>query len=64
MSIGQWIGTKGSRQWVEGFGIGVLPGIDPDDIDEMVVSTLPSTSLFSARFRECAGRALLLPRRR
>jgi ATP-dependent Lhr-like helicase len=38
--------------------------IDPDDIDELVVSTLPSTSLFSARFRECAGRALLLPRRR
>ncbi|NNE11284.1 MAG: DEAD/DEAH box helicase, partial [Ilumatobacter sp.] len=38
--------------------------IDPDDIDELVVSTLPQTSLFSARFRECAGRALLLPRRR
>jgi ATP-dependent Lhr-like helicase len=38
--------------------------IDPDDIDELIVSTLPSTSLFSARFRECAGRALLLPRRR
>jgi ATP-dependent Lhr-like helicase len=38
--------------------------IDPDDIDELVVSSLPQTSLFSARFRECAGRALLLPRRR
>ncbi|MCU1504226.1 MAG: putative ATP-dependent helicase, partial [Ilumatobacteraceae bacterium] len=38
--------------------------IDPDDIDELVVSTLPQTSLFSARFRECAARALLLPRRR
>lgn len=38
--------------------------IDPDDIDDLVVSTLPQTSLFSARFRECAGRALLLPRRR
>ena len=38
--------------------------IDPDDIDELVVATLPQTSLFSARFRECAGRALLLPRRR
>ncbi|CAB4797871.1 unannotated protein [freshwater metagenome] len=38
--------------------------IDPDDIDELVVSTLPTTSLFAARFRECAGRALLLPRRR
>jgi ATP-dependent Lhr-like helicase len=38
--------------------------IDPDDIDELVVSSLPQTALFSARFRECAGRALLLPRRR
>jgi len=38
--------------------------IDPDDIDELVLATLPQTSLFSARFRECAGRALLLPRRR
>jgi ATP-dependent Lhr-like helicase len=38
--------------------------IDPEDIDELVVSTLPQTSLFSARFRECAARALLLPRRR
>ena len=38
--------------------------IDPEDIEEMVVATLPQTALFSSRFRECAGRALLLPRRR
>jgi ATP-dependent Lhr-like helicase len=38
--------------------------VDPDEIEELVVSTLPSTSLFSSRFRECAARALLLPRRR
>ncbi len=38
--------------------------IDPEDIEELVVSTLPQTALFSSRFRECAGRALLLPRRR
>ncbi len=38
--------------------------IDPDDIDELVMDALPQTSLFSARFRECAARALLLPRRR
>jgi ATP-dependent Lhr-like helicase len=38
--------------------------IDPDDVDELVLSSLPQTSLFSARFRECAARALLLPRRR
>jgi ATP-dependent helicase Lhr and Lhr-like helicase len=38
--------------------------IDPDEIDELVVSGLPQTALFSARFRECAARSLLLPRRR
>ena len=38
--------------------------IEPEDIEELVVSTLPQTALFSSRFRECAGRALLLPRRR
>src|SRR3954451_3780151 len=38
--------------------------IDPDDLDELVVTSVPQTSLFSARFRECAARALLLPRRR
>ena len=38
--------------------------IDPSDIDELVVSHLPSTALFASRFRECSARALLLPRRR
>ncbi|MET0909226.1 MAG: DEAD/DEAH box helicase, partial [Ilumatobacteraceae bacterium] len=38
--------------------------IEPDDIEDIVVSALPQTALFSSRFRECAGRALLLPRRR
>jgi ATP-dependent Lhr-like helicase len=38
--------------------------IDPDEIHELVLASLPQTSLFAARFRECAGRALLLPRRR
>jgi len=38
--------------------------IDPDDIDEIVMTQLPQTALFASRFRECAARALLLPRRR
>src|SRR5436189_986417 len=38
--------------------------IDPEDIEEAVVSQLPGTALFASRFRECAARALLLPRRR
>ncbi len=35
----------------------------PDAIEVMVTRALEGTSLFASRFRECAGRALLLPRR-
>jgi ATP-dependent Lhr-like helicase len=38
--------------------------IDPDEIDEILLTHLPSTAMFAARFREAAARALLLPRRR
>ena len=37
--------------------------IDPDDVAALVQAQLGSSILFSARFREAAGRALLLPRR-
>ncbi len=37
---------------------------DPDELDEIVISRLPDTAMFAARFRECSARALLLPRRR
>ncbi|WP_419944073.1 Lhr family helicase [Candidatus Poriferisodalis sp.] len=38
--------------------------LDPDEVRETIVGHLPSTALFASRFREVAGRALLLPRRR
>ncbi len=34
-----------------------------DGVEAMVTGALDGTALFAARFRECAGRALLLPRR-
>jgi ATP-dependent Lhr-like helicase len=37
---------------------------DVDEIEPLVLRQLGSTSLFAARFRETAARALLLPRRR
>src|SRR4029453_10355151 len=37
---------------------------EPDEVESLVVRQLGSTALFAARFREAAGRALLLPRRR
>ncbi len=38
--------------------------IDPDEVEELVLRQLPDTPLFAARFRENAGRALLLPKRK
>ncbi len=37
---------------------------DPDEVEDLVVEQLAGSSLFAAAFRENAGRALLLPRRR
>ncbi len=35
-----------------------------DEIEQVVTDQVGGSALFAARFRECAGRALLLPRRR
>jgi ATP-dependent Lhr-like helicase len=37
---------------------------EPEEIEDLVVRELAGTSLFAARFREAASRALLLPRRK
>ena len=37
--------------------------LDPEQIEQVVTEQLGSSALFAARFRECAARALLLPRR-
>ena len=37
---------------------------DPSEVESLVLRQLGSSALFAARFREVAGRALLLPRRR
>ena len=36
---------------------------DPDEIEDLVTREVGGSALFAARFRECAARALLLPRR-
>ena len=36
---------------------------DPDDIADLVTAEVGASAMFASRFRECASRALLLPRR-
>ncbi len=37
--------------------------LEPDDVDDLVTQEIGGSALFASRFRECAARALLLPRR-
>jgi ATP-dependent Lhr-like helicase len=39
-----------------------LAMIEPDELEDLVVGELSGSALFGARFREAAGRALLIPR--
>ena len=38
--------------------------LPPEEVEDIILGQLPNTAMFASRFRECAGRALLLPRRR
>ncbi|GAA4046735.1 Lhr family helicase [Nonomuraea soli] len=40
-----------------------VAAFDPEEIGQIVTEELGGSALFASRFRECAGRALLLPRR-
>jgi len=42
---------------------GGIAMLDPDEVEQLVTAELGSSALFASRFRECAARALLLPRR-
>jgi ATP-dependent helicase Lhr and Lhr-like helicase len=42
---------------------GDLALFDPEEIERIVTDELGNSALFASRFRECAARALLLPRR-
>jgi ATP-dependent Lhr-like helicase len=49
-------------------GADVLPSaedmlLDPEEVEQIVVAEVGGSALFASRFRECAARSLLLPRR-
>ncbi|WP_459643131.1 ATP-dependent helicase [Kineococcus sp. NUM-3379] len=37
--------------------------LDPEEVEDLVTAEIGGSALFASRFRECAARALLLPRR-
>ncbi len=73
--LGEAWGTEVELMWTDDGIVLRLPEVvdhlapedlvfDPDEITDAVVAELPASALFASRFRECAARALLLPRRR
>jgi len=60
------IGTRSTGMGSAGLGneLMSLIALDADDVHDLVTTEIGGTALFAARFRECAARALLLPRRR
>jgi len=58
------IGAGGSSSNGIGLELMSLIALDADDVHDLVTTEIGGSALFAARFRECAARALLLPRRR
>ncbi|MGH3866271.1 MAG: ATP-dependent helicase [Pseudonocardiaceae bacterium] len=53
---------------LDAHGAEVLPTaedvlLDPDEVEQLVIAEVSTSALFASRFRECAARSLLLPRR-
>ncbi|TQJ02046.1 ATP-dependent helicase [Amycolatopsis cihanbeyliensis] len=53
---------------LDGNGVEVTLGaedvlLDPEEVEQLIVAEVSGSALFAARFRECAARSLLLPRR-
>jgi hypothetical protein len=60
-SIGEWLGLKGSRQWVEGFGIAPLKGIAPEDLEYQAVLGRNWLSPWVEAGKFCGSRGMALP---
>jgi hypothetical protein len=59
--IGDWIGTRGSQLWMEGFGVAPNPGIDAEDIEYQGVLGRGWLSPWVQGGKFCGSRGMALP---
>jgi hypothetical protein len=59
--IGDWSGTRGSRQWIEGFSLTPTDGIKPDDIEYQAVLGRGWLSPWIEGGKFCGSRGMALP---
>jgi hypothetical protein len=59
--LGEWLGAKGSRQWVEGFGMAPVDGVAPEDIEYQAVLGRNWLSPWVEGGKFCGSRGMALP---
>ncbi len=60
-AIGDWIGVRGSRQWMEGFGVSPHSAIEPEDIEYQGVLGRGWLSPWVEGGKFCGSRGMALP---
>jgi hypothetical protein len=60
-SLGEWLGLKGSKQWVEGFGLAPLDGLAPEDLEYQAVLGRNWLSPWVESGKFCGSRGMALP---
>ena len=59
--LGEWLGVKGSRQWMEGFGMAPLAGLAPEDLEYQAVLGRNWLSPWVVSGKFCGSRGMALP---
>ena len=59
--IGAWVGDRGSKRWIEGFGLAPQNGITPGDIEYQAVLGRDWMSPWSEGGQFCGSRGMSLP---
>jgi hypothetical protein len=60
-ALGDWLGVKGSGQWVEGFGMAPLDGLAPEDLEYQAVLGRNWLSPWVESGKFCGSRGMALP---
>ncbi len=59
--FGEWMGTRGSRLWIEGFGVAPREGVAPSDIEYQAVLGRDWLSPWVEGGKFCGSRGMALP---
>jgi hypothetical protein len=60
-TIGEWVGTRGSRQWIEGFSIAPRDSLEPGEIEYQAVLGRGWLSPWIEGGKFCGSRGMALP---